>query len=122
MSSINRGTVIRLPFSRSHEVTGDWGVRVGSVDGAKYSLVVICPPDAIVGRYNVSVMITDTADAGKYCIHVHFSLSSSQPCFHSATGVDSGAYCIKLLPKKNSGYFNRSFFPMVKSMVKIMLT
>ena len=33
-----------------------------------------------------------------------------------------GAYCIQLLPEKNSGYFNQSFFPMVKSVVKIMLT
>ena len=32
------------------------------------------------------------------------------------------AYCIKLLPEKHSGYFNQSFFPVVKSMVKIMLT
>ena len=24
----------------------------------------------------------------------------------------SGAYCIKLLPAKNSGYFNRSFLPI----------
>ena len=28
-----------------------------------------------------------------------------------------GGYCIKLLLKKNSGYFNQSFLPMVKSMV-----
>ena len=34
----------------------------------------------------------------------------------------SGAYCIKLLPEKNSGYFNHSVFPMVKSMVNSMLT
>ena len=33
-----------------------------------------------------------------------------------------GAYCIKLLPDNNSGYFNQSFFPVVKSMVNIMLT
>ena len=33
-----------------------------------------------------------------------------------------GAYCIKVLPEKNSGYFNRCVFPVVKSMVKIMLT
>ena len=31
-------------------------------------------------------------------------------------------YCIKLLPEKNSGYSSLSFFPMVKSNVKIMLT
>ena len=28
-----------------------------------------------------------------------------------------GAYCIKRLPEKNSGYFNRSFFPMVNIML-----
>ena len=28
----------------------------------------------------------------------------------------------KTLPEKNGGYFNQSFFPMAKSMVKIMLT
>ena len=32
-------------------------------------------------------------------------------------GSRPGAYCIKLLPEKNSGYFNRSFLPVVKSMV-----
>ena len=37
-------------------------------------------------------------------------------------GKCPGAYCIKLLPEKNSGYFNRSFSPIVKSVVKIMLT
>ena len=32
-----------------------------------------------------------------------------------------GAYCIKLLYRKNSGYFNRSFLPMVKSMANSCL-
>ena len=34
----------------------------------------------------------------------------------------SWAYCIKLLPEKNSGYFNCSFVSMVKSQWEIMLT
>ena len=38
------------------------------------------------------------------------------------TSWRSGAYCIKLLPEKNSSYFNQSLFTMVKSLVKIMLT
>ena len=33
----------------------------------------------------------------------------------------TAAHCIKLLPEKNLGYFNQSFLPMVKSVVKIML-
>ena len=37
------------------------------------------------------------------------------------TELTPGAYCIKLLPEKNSGYFNQSFLPMVKSMVKSCL-
>ena len=36
--------------------------------------------------------------------------------------LEPGGYCIKFLLEKNSGYFNRSFFAMVKSMVKVMLT
>ena len=32
-----------------------------------------------------------------------------------------GTYCIKHLPEKNSGYFNRSFLPMVKSVVNSFL-
>ena len=35
---------------------------------------------------------------------------------------DPGAYCIKLLPEKNSGYFNRSFLSYGKVNGKIMLT
>ena len=31
------------------------------------------------------------------------------------------AYCITVLLEKNSGYFNRSFLPMVKSMVNSCL-
>ncbi|XP_063970750.1 protein-glutamine gamma-glutamyltransferase K-like [Lytechinus pictus] len=62
--SENRGTVIRLPFSRSEsETRGDWGVYVRGVDGAKYSLLVSSPPDAIVGRYLASVIIKDKVDA-----------------------------------------------------------
>ena len=33
------------------------------------------------------------------------------------SGCGQGPICIKLLPEKNSGYFNQSCFPMVKSMV-----
>ena len=32
-----------------------------------------------------------------------------------------GAYCIKLLPEKKTGYFNQSFLPMVTSMVNSCL-
>ena len=47
-----------------------------------------------------------------------FSWISSTP----VSKETSGAYCIKLLPEKNSGYFNQSFLPMVKSMVNSSFT
>ncbi|XP_072165273.1 protein-glutamine gamma-glutamyltransferase K-like [Diadema setosum] len=63
VSSINRGTIVRIPFNRSHHVPGDWSIQVGSVEGAKYSLVVSCPADAMVGRYEVAIIIVDKLDA-----------------------------------------------------------
>lgn len=63
VTSINRGTVIRLPFDRSQHVPGEWGIRIGAASGAKYSLVVSCPADAMVGRYDVAILIGDSADA-----------------------------------------------------------
>ena len=45
---------------------------------------------------------------------------------HYVTKVHCAEFCllyisIKLLPEKNSGYFNENFVPMIKSMVKLCL-
>ena len=41
--------------------------------------------------------------------------------WYKMLGIISGAHCIQLSPKKKSGYFNGSFVPMLKSMVKLSL-
>ncbi|XP_063970848.1 protein-glutamine gamma-glutamyltransferase K-like [Lytechinus pictus] len=63
VSSAHNGTVIRMPFSRSEETLGEWGIRVVGTKGPEYQLVVSCPPNAIVSRYNVAVVILDTENA-----------------------------------------------------------
>ena len=55
-------------------------------------------------------------------IHICYNNSSIRVGLHEIVTVNTpGAYCIKLLPEKNSGYFNRSFLPMVKSVVNSWL-
>ncbi|XP_030845557.1 protein-glutamine gamma-glutamyltransferase K [Strongylocentrotus purpuratus] len=101
VSSINRGTVIRMPFHRSQADTpGGWGIRVGSTEGAKYSLVINCPSDAIVSRYNVAVVIKDTEEAEpRYFrqddpIYVLFNAWCREDSVHMAGDIEKGEYVL----------------------------
>ena len=69
--------------------------------------------------YRVRILLHKTFTGEKLWLFL-----GKQKCKNTCTllsKVPTWAHCIKLLPEKNSGYFNRSFFPMVKSMVKLCL-